>query len=170
MELELTKTQIIETFNALTVLQDIKGTKFSYFVLKNLAILDKEMKKLEVEVKPSEKYLEWDKKRSELCKTFSQKDSEGNPVVQNKRYVIANKETFDKELDKLKFGYNTIIKEHETRVNEFQKNLSRSKVELSLHGLASENLPDELTANQLKVVELFLTTNDSPMPVPELVN
>jgi len=164
MKIEVSREQVISIFNSLASMQGIKNTKFSYAVLKNLAAFEKETRQIEKDAAPSKKFLEWDGKRHKLCVTFSQKDKEGKPVINNGNFVIANRPIFDKELDKLKFGYVSAIKEHEAKMAQLRDTLSGVKCKVDVHAFLERELPEDLTANQIRAIEPLI------IEVPEHTN
>src|SRR4051812_4483300 len=58
-------------------LEKLKGPKFHYALLKNIDILEKELKILQNASKPTEKFMEYEKQRIALCEQFAGKDENG---------------------------------------------------------------------------------------------
>lgn len=156
MRFLISRSEIIELFNKLVDMQNIKGTKFSFFINTNLSVLQNLMHEFELKLTPSEEYKKWESVRTSLCETFANKDKDGKPIIKNQKYIIGNELIFNKELEKLKFGYTTAIKEHEDKLKKFRETLTTAKENVELNTINRDDLPNDLTANQLHIFDFLI--------------
>ena len=148
----MTREKILKLTQTLIEFKKIEHTKLSYAVMKNLRILGDELKKITNRPRPTEKLKEWDKKRLELCKQYAKKDDNGDPIIIDNFYDIEDREAFDKANNELKEQYKVDIEEAEAQSKKYQEELQQD-VKIKLYYIKSNDLPDNLTVEQLEKLE-----------------
>ena len=128
---------------------NLKGDKFAYAMAKNQKTIRKVIVDLQKEmIMPSSEYREYDDERLDICKMFSDKDENGNPIIENGKYKIDNQKKFKKETDKLREEYKDIVEEQEDKIKEYQEKL-KEEVNVELYKVKKEYLPKDITPMQL---------------------
>lgn len=162
--IKLTKNEMISLYRGLHAVGNLSGPRFVYVVARNRDYLQKEVDAIQKSLEPYENFQEFEEKRVELAKKHAKEDEEGNPVVIGKgnqsKFDIEDQEAFDKELEKLKEEYQEAIDEREKQQEEFNDSME-DEIELLLLELKQEDLPEEITANQLSALIPILKTDDS---------
>lgn len=143
--------------NGLKALTKESGASFSYKVSKNIKIITDELTSLEETLKPSEGYIEYEKKRVELCKKFCRKDADGNDVIEGNNFVIDNQKAFDKALEKLQKDDEVVIAEFNKQKEDYNVlMLEEVSEDVSLRKIRTEELPETMTSEKLSpVIELI---------------
>jgi hypothetical protein len=92
------------------------GVKFSYFLSRNLRLIEEELKDIERVIKPDEEFEQYNNKRIEVCEQYAKKNDEGEAITEGegsqKKYIIDEnrKQEFDKEIEDLQKEYEMPIK------------------------------------------------------------
>lgn len=103
------------TFNGnLAVQANIQGIKAFY---QSVTALESKVQK------PSEGYLEFQRKRQECIDKHAAKDEEGNVIKVGEGIRIENVDEFNKDMEALMVTCKPIIEEHEKKVREWQEYL-----------------------------------------------
>src|SRR3990167_6028114 len=130
--------------NALQIVSRHSGVKFAYSVARNLNKIESEINLLLSTIKPSKKYLEYDKKRVELCQKYAnQKD--GKREFVNDNYVIKDKKNFEKDHENLKKECRIAIDEQVKKLEEYNDVLLEEKSDFEPYFINKEDLPQEIT-------------------------
>ena len=156
LELEVRRGEINSLFKFFTSAEilDMRGDKYSYFVEKNINVLDGELKKIhkynndQIQKRGnlSEKFIE---KEKDLLEKYCQKDENGNPVLSHgNRYNIENE-----SMDEFKAKREAIMKQKQfkadvDKINAYQEAMQEyenGKIKIKLHRIASEHLPTDIT-------------------------
>jgi len=137
------------------VLPVSKKVKFNYLLNKNKRLIDEEQKTLAEISKPSDKIVEFETKRLELCRTHCTKDDDGNPVLNkdtNRFEGLDKSAKFKKAFEKLAKEYDEAIKENQEKMNQYDELLQEeSKVELVK--IPIDIVPDDVIAgNDLAIL------------------
>lgn len=155
MLIKMTRKKVFEfCSNLANQFADIRDTKFAYALQRNIRFMKPLEKELNEILSPSDKIKEYENKRVELCVRFSQKDKELNPIIIQGQYNIEKsvKPAFDKELEKLRFCYQTALAEHKVKQDKIQVLLDE-EIELDFLGIKQESLPNNLSIVQLEILE-----------------
>ncbi len=107
------KQEIVNLLNGLFKVGNIAGRKFGYAIARNVAILEPEIKK-------------FNEAKEAIVKNYSKKDKKGNPLKDEKGFIIEDQEGADKE-------YRALLEE---------------EVELKLFKINLEEVPENVTAEQ----------------------
>lgn len=144
----LKNKDILSLNQALNTVGNLSGVRFSYAVAKNKKLIETEIEALNVALKASEKYTEFDTKRVELCKRLADKDEKGVAKMDNNSFVIiANKEEFDKELEALRTEYKEEIDAREAQIKKFNE-MMEEESSFVPHKIKLADLPANITAKQ----------------------
>tara|TARA_R100000152_G_C6679534_1_gene113756 strand:+ start:253 stop:666 length:414 start_codon:yes stop_codon:yes gene_type:complete len=130
-KINATKQEFVDLINGLFQVQELKGKEFSLLVSKNINILQKNLKDIQEAGTPSEAFLE-------LAQQVNQ---------------IANSNVADsqEQIDKLEEENKELVegrKEQMAKVSEMLK----KDMELELHILPEDVLPEEVTAKQINSI------------------
>lgn len=155
--------EIFGLLQALRGVSDLKGIKFAYAVLKNKNLLEQYAKKFSDSVGPSEEYNAFESERLKLVTEFSEKDEKGEPklieVEGRKEYDIKDQAGFDKKAEKLKKKYKKVLDERQEKLADFEKTLE-AESGVKLHLISEEDIPQEITANQLELIQVMIKKDE----------
>jgi deoxyhypusine synthase len=147
--------QLISVFQGCLSCGDLKGIKFAYALNKNKRLIKKEVNRIYDIVKPSEKYLEYDKKRIDMAKKHAKVDENGEPLVENEKYVMKNKRKFNSELKKLQEEYGDAFKEQQEKERlshiEWEK-----ECDINFHKISEKDIPKNISPAQLEFISAFM--------------
>lgn len=162
---------------------DIYGVLFQYLNQKTTArgalniSRDKSLAEVEFKViqeardmiKPSDKFMEYEEKRIAVCEEVALKDEEGKSLkilLEDGREVFnipPNKtKELEEKLNALLDGdpeYKPAIEEKNKTEEEF-KNLLEEEVEMSFVKINIDDLPNEITPNEIQILEPLLEVGD----------
>ena len=129
------KGEAADVFNGLVDVKDIKGKSFALLVSKNMTIIREALKPVEDAGKPNEEFMK-------LSKEVQQLTAEGTDEAKEK---VAKLEEEHKDLIQIR-------KDQLEDVNT----MLLEDVELNLHTLTEEELPDEVTAANInKLIKII---------------
>lgn len=143
---------LLNLWHALNKLEGQKhDVRFSYFLAKNKVALKTEIETLDEVQKPNAAFIEFENKRIELAKKYSDKDAAGNPKVHNGQYVIYDqKDEFDEEIKKLRTKFKSAIEAREAQIEEYNKMLN-DEVEFKPTRIKFEQLPKQIESVFLEI-------------------
>lgn len=144
--------------------QDVNGLKFAYALQKNIRLMKQEIQHLFDILEPSEEYKKYDKEREELAKQFSEKDKDGNPVIENERYKIKGKKKFEAELKNLQKKYEKALNEQTDKESLFNEALEK-ECTVKFHQIIEKDLPSDMSLRQLEIVSSFMYDKNDPEEV-----
>ena len=155
--MKIKKQEMINLWNILEKLSKTSyPIKFSYFIAKNKSAIKDEVDILTELAKAGESFKLYDNKRAALARELSEKDPNGNPIIQNNAYVLTeNQEAFDKQLEGLRIEYKKAIENNDKKRDEVNKILQED-YEFKGFKIDMNNLPNELTP---ELMEMFLKTD-----------
>ena len=140
---------------SLETVKDLKGVKFAYSIIKNKKKIEEEIKLFEEVIKPSSAYEEYERKRIVLCEIHSEKDTEGRPVIVGDKYKLIDIDIFNTELEKLKGGYQDIIEERISQINEYN-NVLDEDIDIDILKINFNDLPSDITPKQLESIDFMI--------------
>lgn len=143
-------------------LKQLKGAKFSYAIVKNFNILEKEVKDINSTITPSEDYKSYEADRIALCEKFAKKDELGNSIKKN---IQANgafeydldvtDKTFIEEIRKLQEKYKTALEDQSKKIEEYHKFLQEES-EILFHTVSLDDIPSDISVELMSVIEPFI--------------
>ena len=142
-------------------LKQLQGTKFTYSVIKNIDILEKEIKVISEIIKPSEKYSEYETKRTNLCAVFGKKDADGNLVYKQtengQEYDIdVTDEKWIKAIDELKEEYKDSIDERTKQIDNYNQFLDKES-DVEFHKIHIDEIPENVTLEHMLLLKYFIS-------------
>jgi len=156
---------LIQSFRSLA---KFPGEKFSYFVSKNISLINSKLKEVDAyfkEIKPEEtpRIKEFSEKETELFVSFAVKDPSGKPkMIEGYRYDIPEdlKPELDAKKKELYADYKDVIDLFETSDKKLAE-YKETSVELSFYTVLRSNLPAMITAeNRFNIEELIIDDID----------
>ena len=126
----------------------LQGVKFAYAVARNLQIIKREMEALQEAIKPSDDFSDFEKKRLELCRKHADKNEKGDPIIIGSEFSIQDRQSFDIDLENLRDNHHDVCELRERQVEEYEQLLEET-CDLDLHKIAKDNLPENITAEQI---------------------
>jgi hypothetical protein len=111
----------------------------------------KNSKKLQIEIDSIQEarkneFDEFDKERIKLAETHADKDDAGKAIIENNAYKISDMTKFNEEFSKLREKYEITAKE------EAFDNFMKEEIDVELHTIKEENLPEDITAGQIEAI------------------
>ena len=148
---------VLATLNGIYNLQ---GVKFSYGVIKNKNLIQREIDTIKDLFKPQKGFMEYQEKRIKLCQKFSRKDEKGNYIYvnitpNNRDFAIENQELFDKELEKLQKEYRKEIDFIKKQGEEMALFLDED-VNIKWHKIPMEIVPENITPKEMDAIIEFV--------------
>jgi len=137
---------------------NLKGLKFAYCMAKNKKKIDEEIEFIKEFIKPSEEYLDYDRKRIELAKSCAKvKDGKEEVAVKDgvESYVMENQEDFNKKVKELQEEYNDALEGRKKQIEDYGK-LIEEEIEIELCKIKEKNLPEDITTNQFASISEFI--------------
>lgn len=157
--------EIYQINEALGELKQIAKKELAYAVYKNLQKIGQEIEIIEkMKYQPSDKFLEYDGKRNQVCISYADKDENKEPIVipgtqpgEPGKYKIPEKkqEKFMTELQKLQDDYKDVLEEKRIQEQEFVDFLN-AESELELVKISKDVLPEYITAEFLMKISAIL--------------
>ena len=149
------KRDLYVSMQSLNSVSELKGVKFAYALLKNKKKIEEEIKLFEEVIKPNLEYEEYERKRIALCEVHSEKDAEGTPVIIGDKYKLIDVDLFNIELDKLKSGYQEIIDERISQINEYNVILDED-IDISFEKINFLDIPTNISPKELESIEFMV--------------
>jgi len=148
------KSEVLLLYRSLNQLGALSGAKFSYAIAKNINILKGEVEALDKALEPDEKFQEFEKQRVALLEKYAEKDDTGKPKKEgteggSEQYVMGdNLKRFEKEFEVLKKDHKDAVDARDVQIEEYTK-LLETDIEINLHRLKMEDVPETITTRQL---------------------
>ena len=151
--------ELLNLYQVLSSVSELKGVKFSYFVVKNLGLLEREIKNLEEVIKASKDYYEFEEKRIELAKKHAKKDDKGEPKTKEvdgkKVFDMKSQIAFDKEFKELQKKNKKTLEEREKQIKEYNELIEQDS-DIKLHKIKLSDIPEEINVSQMKAIESLI--------------
>lgn len=150
------RAELFSLYKRLPSLKDLKGVKLAYTIVRNTKKLEEEINIYQELFKPSEKFLEFEEKRIELCNKFCDKNEEGKPIINNGVYQGVDKNNlFIVEYERLKNEYVNELKERDDQIKKMNEFLSE-EINFDFLKIKLEDVPNDISVDQMAVLEHFL--------------
>jgi hypothetical protein len=151
----LTKQELLDLYSALNQTGNLTGAKFAYAVARNLTTLKGEVDALNAAYAPTEAFMEYDRERVKLAELHAVKTDNGTPLQMNGKYELVDEAQFNKELDELKAKFPGLVDARQKQLDDFKKILEE-KIDVTLHTVTPENLPQDISAQQMTGIILIV--------------
>lgn len=149
--MKITKQQVLSLYEALIGVSHLSGAKFAYAVAKNLVKIKSEVEALEKAHLPFDDFKVYDVERIKLCEEYAIK-VDGKPQMEMRDgtmvYKIEDQEAFDKALKELQAKHQDAYDKRQKQLEELNEML-KDEVEVDLHTILPEYIPQNITATQL---------------------
>ena len=160
--MKITRENLVQLYGVLNALSEKEmKAKAAYGIAKNKLKAEPEIKSIQEaqqKIQPDARVLEFENKRIELCKEFATKDEEGEPVTIGPRFDIPvdAMEDFEKKIEEVKEEYKEALEEKEKNEEEWME-LMKEEVEIDIHTIHIDFMPDTVTPQQLLLLGEIIT-------------
>ena len=154
MNITITRQSLLELWNNLSTLSDLKGFRLGYAIARTKAKLKHEIEVLEESIKPDTSYQEYDAKRIELCRRFAKKDDKGESILQDNQFVFGdNYGGFNEELLLLQDEFAKAIENRRQQIESFN-DLMKEEITIEVHEITEADIPTDPapTVRQVEVL------------------
>jgi hypothetical protein len=153
--------ELFDLREALNEVDYIRGKVFAYAVFKNKQILDQEIEAIQsTKNNPHPDYLNFENERTLLCQIHSEKDENGNPVLQynpdgTQTYKIEKIEDFNIEYQKMAEKYASVLEDMQKSKEEYDALLEK-ETNIELTKITIDDLPDDISASFLEKIKYMI--------------
>jgi hypothetical protein len=166
MNTKFKRTEVVAIFKKLNEFREGRFNKnFTYFVFKNVKAIENEISAIQdIQNKsvPGQEYLEYESKRLEFAKEFSNKNTDGTPKTikfSNGQEVFDisgdNIKLFNEKLDALQKEYQYHIDAYKNEVHDLKK-FMEEEVEIDIMTINFNSIPEEIDFSTLDILEKFI--------------
>ena len=170
MKISISKTKLIDLNNILQELQKITYNKsFSYLINRNINKIKPEVDVIYSITKPSEKLLDYEKKRLKICESYCERNEDGSPKMENNVFVFS-KENKEKVLELLSLLFKDnekIIEEHNKQQNEIDEIL-KEEIEIEIYPISFNLFPNTISSKQIDILLPIIKEKEEELV--ELIN
>ncbi len=139
----LTKSDILVLWQTLNEIPPVGIFQVGYAFARTKRFIKDEVEDLQEAIKPSADFVEYDRKRLELCERLAKKDDKGNPVISGVQYVFDNPQEFQEELTKLNEEYQEVLTKRDEQITAFNQAMKDS-AESRVFKIKASKMPDSL--------------------------
>lgn len=149
----LKKVEMIDLYNALVGITEKYNKNFTYAVTYAKKSIANEVESLLESIKPSDSYKEYENLRSGIVGKYSEKDSEGNPIVKNGGIKLSSDKINEckKELSELDEKYSDVLEERQNDYKNFESVLEQT-IDVQLEMVDWEYVPDTMDQKLMDVL------------------
>jgi hypothetical protein len=155
----ITHRELLELWNGLPSLANLKGFKLGYAVVRTKIKLRPEIEALEEVMKPSEDFIEFERKRTDLCQKFVMKDDKGNSMMDGDLYLFGeNKNEFEAAVELLKQEHIVTLEERQKQFVEYIA-LLKKPITVEVSQITVEDVPFDFepTVAQMEVLYYLIS-------------
>lgn len=143
------RLKLVELFQGLQSVKNLKGVKFSYGVAKNINILKPEIEALQKSVEMTEEFQKYEEERIALARNHAVKDEKGVAMMKDGSFVIADMDAWKKDFKEFNEPYKEVIAKRDEQIKEYNK-LLEEEVAVELYKIKMEDVPQDITTGQLE--------------------
>ena len=145
----------------LNKLNQLKGAKLNYALIKNIKMLDLEIEDLKKTIEPTESFKKHEEERITLCKTFCVKDDKNEPILKSGEN---NQKEFDIDLsnpewiaaiDALKLKNVDILLARDEQIKTYNEILNLDST-VNFHMVKLNDIPDEIDFSLMHIIEFMI--------------
>ena len=151
----MTKQDVLEFYQNMNQLGELKGVRFSYGIAKNLNILKPEIEALQKALEPTKEYQEFDVKRIELVKKYAKLDDKGEPITSRNEYILDDEKAFNKAFEVLKKENKELVDKRDKQIDEYQE-LLKTESTIELYKIKLADIPEIISAQQMYGISLIV--------------
>lgn len=152
----MTNKKLIELYNGLLGITNLKGVKFSYAVAKNINIIEREVDVLRTTTKESDDFKKYEAERIELCIKHAKKDPNGEPMIAGKQYLMEDFVAFNVEFEALKETNKVLLGIRKAQFDDYNK-LLEVENSIELFKINISEIPEDVTTAQMGVLYPIIT-------------
>ena len=141
MKLKKTRNQIVGLANALASVDGLTGFKLCYAVTKSLDMLASELKAVQ---KANEQLKDYNAARDALAESCAARNDDGSPKRTDLGFIVAEAKRYNDGLKTLNEEYAAVLEEHKAFMDE--------EIEVDVHGLKPDDVPDEIDIAQMRAI------------------
>jgi len=147
---------LVQLSQTLNQVSGIKGKEFAYAVFKNKNLIEQEIKIFEqLRKDPHPDFQNYENERMIVCINYSQKDDNGNPVIENNQYKIEDWSGFQEDMKELSDKYKDVIEDMENTRKEYEDFMEKES-SIELITVKFENLPNDIDAITLERLKFMI--------------
>ena len=158
----MTREEVLKLGNGLLTMVGLKGTDFNFKLLatqKNLANAVKDINKVNWDISNGEGLEAFNLARVALCEELCVKGEDGKPALimrdGQQTYDIEDTEENNDKFNKLSVKHGKALDKRDENI-ELYKSMLEEEVEVELHMLDKDKLPEDLTGVQIEVLSTLL--------------
>ena len=150
--------------NEIHNIKHLQGAKLSYYISKNIDIINNKISEIHKSIVKSEEFAAYDSKRIELCETYCKKNEFGELI---KKQIDENNYEYDvdidnpdwiKDMNELKSTYSDEINNRNLQIEKYNKLLfEESTIDLKMFPL--DIVPDNITVELMTIIKNFIIEN-----------
>ena len=133
----------------------LKGFRFAMVVSKNIDIVAKEIKALTDAIQAPDDVQEYEKKRIALCVKHAEKNDSNEPSILDGKYILKDKNAFDKEYQELKKANKELIDTEGERLKDVEKFLEEES-EIELQMVSQNDIPNDIAGEQVHGIRYMI--------------
>jgi len=166
----LKRQELVAMNRVLTDLGSMPGNiKFTYAIARTKSYIKDEVEAVQEATTMPESFQEYDKKRVDLCSKMADKDDDGNPIMNpsgNTFQIIKKADEFAEALEELREECKEALDDHKKWVEDLET-LLNDEVDVKIHKVGIDFLPETLTANQLEVIMAMVDDGEEEEEKPK---
>lgn len=165
----LTKSDILVLWQTLNAIPSVESFQVGYAFARTKRFIKDEVEAMQEAIRPPADFLEYDRKRIELCEKLAQKDANDNSVIVGGEYVFDSPQKFQKELSKLTKEYQEVIDKRGEQIAVFNKAML-GPAESQVFMIKASKMPDSLGSfvdGLYPMIDYDLPEGDSLTPEAE---
>lgn len=120
----MTRREIFNLYNNIVrVRYHNDNSKFNYAVIKNLKLIEEQIKVVDSTIKPTPEFIEFERTRIPLCEEYAKKDENGKPVLVNDDYQFEDEAKFLEAVKPIQEKYQSALDFRQTQIDNYNKML-----------------------------------------------
>jgi len=144
------RNELFDLYNKLQGLKYHSDKKmFSYALIKNIKMIESEISEVNGIIKPNDDFLQFEKERISICRLYSIKDENGEPILNGEEFQIENMEEFSQKLIPMKEQYKDTLVRRQEQIDKYNSKLDEEIV-MELVKVGPEDLPDAISPNEIE--------------------
>lgn len=142
-------------------LKALKGAKFTYGILKNIDIMEKEVKSLVEVSKPTEDFMAYDKARVDLCTQFCKKDENGELLKktsqngQSEYDIDTESQEWKDAIAALKDTHMAVLTDRDEQIRQYNE-LLESDMAVEFFMISLNDVPNDISLDLMKIIKPFI--------------
>jgi len=160
---ETTNADLIKLYSGLKEVGNLKGVNFAYLVSKNKKLLEEEIKNIQSGIEMTDSFKLFNKKREEVCEKYALRTENGEvrykTVGDVEEYWIdpEKEKDYNSGIEEYKRRFKSHIEHREEQIKEYKELLKKPSKDVNLVEITKEDLPRDITSNQLDRIWLLVT-------------